>query len=55
MIFGRTTSLTATRWYVQGHIDLAQGFIQVQATFECITPYLSRLRIGFSLEYEDYK
>jgi hypothetical protein len=32
MLLGRTASLTATRWYVHGHVGLAQGFIQVRAT-----------------------
>jgi hypothetical protein len=31
MLLGRTVSLTATRWYVKGHIGLARGFIQVRA------------------------
>jgi hypothetical protein len=56
MLLGRTTSLTMTRWYVQGDVDLARGFIQVQAALECVTLcFLLRLCIGFSLECEDYK
>jgi hypothetical protein len=29
MLLGRMMSLTATRWYVQEHFGLVQGFIQV--------------------------
>ena len=39
MLLGRTMQLIATRWYVQEDVDDAQGFIQVQATLECVTPY----------------
>jgi hypothetical protein len=54
MLLGRTTLLTATRWYVQEHVDLAQRFIQVRTALECVTPYfLLWLCNGFSLEYED--
>jgi hypothetical protein len=38
MLLGRTESLTATRWYVWEHIDVAQGLIQVWAALECVTP-----------------
>jgi hypothetical protein len=36
---GRTTSLIATRWYMEEHVDDAQGFIHVWAASECVTPY----------------
>jgi hypothetical protein len=55
MLLGRTASLIATRWYVWKHIGVAQRFIQVQAAFDCVTPYLMLwLYIGF-WGYEGYK
>jgi hypothetical protein len=55
MLLSRTTSLTATRWYVwmdvRSHKDL-----NMLGSLECvISCFLSRLSIGVSLVYMDYR
>jgi hypothetical protein len=49
MLLSRTTSLTATRWYVQGHVRLYKDLYRL-GPLECVTPYfLLRLCIGIAL------
>jgi hypothetical protein len=55
MLLSRTTSLTVTRWYMQEHVGSHEGLYRF-GPLECISLYfLSRVCIGISLVYTDYR
>ena len=55
MLLSRTASLAATRWYVQEHVRSHEDLYRSRL-LEYVTPYfMSRLCIGISLMYTDYR
>jgi hypothetical protein len=55
MLLSRTTSLTVARWYVREHVRSHEVLYRF-GLLECVAPYfLSRLCIGVSLVYMDYR